>query len=350
MSLAWPSAPLPSADEAALWISRTLPGQPSVEGPLRVEHVKGWGVVARFRVARAETGGQEVIFKASHLPLFTHAPRIDEMLMRCCPGDTPQLLAAQSWGDHVWSLYQPFAGTLVTALKSVDAIGQLAEQFARIQVRVADLPPEATAGIPRSSLADLPAQFDAVLQDVVDKQWAVWQARRMAQHQIPTDLVARLAAFRPRLLAWAAELAAFGWPLTIDHVDLHSDNAVLTPAGRILIFDWEEATLGLPGLSMDRLLDDARALDEERGHVPPHWDGGRYSPAELAVRDAYLRVLPWGSLADRQRAFDLALCLAPIKTTHEGRVFGIAQGWPNGAAGQAAQLLTKACRRWATHA
>jgi aminoglycoside phosphotransferase (APT) family kinase protein len=76
---------------------------------------------------------------------------------------------------------------------------------------------------------------------------------------------------------------------SIDHVDLHGGNAVLAPDGGLTLFDWEEATIGMPMFSLGRLLDDARALDAAPG-------SSRFSATEIAGRDAYLQPLPWGRL------------------------------------------------------
>jgi hypothetical protein len=46
------------------------------------------------------------------------------------------------------------------------------------------------------------------------------------------------------------------------------------------------------------------------------------------------------------RAFELAMCLAPIKTIHEGSAFAQARGRPFGVPAQAAMLVGTALRRW----
>ena len=346
--LEWPRQWLDPAD-ALRWISAALPAGHGVAGPTRIERVSSFAVTARFAVSSPAAPPVDVVFKASTLPLFGHAPNVDRLLMHCCPGETPELIASRNEPGRVWCLYRAFQGTEVADLNSLDALLQMARQFARLQVAVAQAAPADRAGIPRVDLTELPAQFDRVLQDVVDKQWPLWQARHVAEQGIPADLVARLTAQRPRFSQWVDALTAMQLPDTIDHVDLHSSNAVLTPQGRVLIYDWTETLIGPPHVSLDRLLDDAREIDEQAGRVARH-AAVRYSPSELAVRDAYLGSLPWGSLAEREDAFDLALCLAPIKTAHEGRVFAQAQGWANGVVGQAAMLLAKTCRRWSTFA
>lgn len=344
-ALNWPDT-LPAATEAAAWLAQALPGQPRVSGPHQILRAKPWGVVATFEVQAAQAPAESLVFKASHLPLFTHSPRIDQLLMRHSPGDTPQLVAAHSAPSHCWSAYRHFSGTALEDLGSLAALAALAEQFGRVQARMAACPAEAFTGLPRSLVSALPAALAGVRQAVLEHHAPDWQtAEQRAPWGLPADLARQLTDIEPQVTEWAAELQAGPWPWTLDHVDLHSQNAVQTADGRILIHDWEEACVGLPYFSLDRLLDDARELDVQRGIVPPHWPGFT-SPGESVVRLAYLRALPWGTLAERSRALDLALCLAPIKTLQESQVFAQAQGWRRSSHAQAASLLAKACARW----
>ena len=71
-----------------------------------------------------------------------------------------------------------------------------------------------------------------------------------------------------------------------------------------------------------------------------------YSPSEQAIRQAYVAAIPWRSLAERERAFDLAMCLAPIRTIHDGILFAATQGWRNGIPPQVDMLSMQALRRW----
>jgi hypothetical protein len=86
----------------------------------------------------------------------------------------------------------------------------------------------------------------------------------------------------------------------------------------------------LPFFSLDELLANASAYGDRAGE---------------SVRAAYLGVLPWGTLAERQRALDLALLLLPIKKAHEycqlSQAIGHAEGNPH-----LAFVLTDGVRRW----
>jgi hypothetical protein len=350
----WPEA-LVGAAEVRRWIAAVLPGQPEVVGPIQVMQAKEWGVTASFTaVVAAASGraahGREVIFKAGALPLFAGAPRIAEMLSHCCPGLVPHVLAWEERGRQTWTLFAPFEGTLVAALHALEPLLTMARTLARIQTAVATLPNGELDGRPRSAVEAIPGWLDEMIEDVRERQLGYWQGegREIAEQlALPSDVLDRLAAVRPRVAAWTVELLAGGWPESIDHVDLHWENAVVKPDGGILIFDWEEAALSCPFFSLDRLLNDARELDLGAAAAwDGHTGGPLYTDSELALRDAYLDALPWGTRAEREWAFELAMRLAPIKTAHEGLVFAQALGWREGAPFVTAWALARALSRW----
>ncbi len=351
---AWPDDLL-SAARARHWIRSALPGRPAVAGPTWVHRAKPWGVTARFAVrAAGGVGGTEpaeVVFKATHLSLFAGAPRVYALLARHVPEAVPELLAWERSGDRAWMLFRPFADPTVEATGGLEPLLALARTLARVQVAVATLPAAEMAGLTRSSVRQVPALLDEVVRDVRDRLLLAWEADggRMARRfGVPADLLTRIEAHRDAVVAWTEELAAGSWPETVDHVDLHTENAVLRPDGGVLILDWEEAVLSCPFFSLDRLLMDARVRDPDDGADPwqrPDANGAPLGAAEHAVRRAYLDALPWGTAAERERAFDLALRLAPIKTAHEGRVYADALGW-NGIPPLTAYCLVRALRRW----
>lgn len=96
------------------WIATTLTNGSSsleVSGPIEIYQNKGWGVTARFATRPAsaiqaheklvnawhDTG---VVFKASALPLFAHAPAVYELLMPHVPRQVPELLVWSQTGHQ----------------------------------------------------------------------------------------------------------------------------------------------------------------------------------------------------------------------------------------------------------
>jgi hypothetical protein len=354
----WPDKLLhPSAARA--WIASALPGAGQVLGPIQILQAKHWGVTASFAVTGEASAdgraqhGREVIFKAAARGMFPAAPQVAEALARCVPGAVPELLAWERRDDLTFTLFAPFEGQPVSALGELPPLLEVARTLAGIQSAFATLPSSETQELPRMLLSHLPELHDLLIRDVRDRHLACWhgEGSEMAeQFALPLDdLLPRLEAVRPLVARWTEELAAGGWPDTIDHVDLHWDNAVVRPDGRMLIFDWEEAVISCPFFSLDRLLNDARELDlgEAAAWAAPPAGTPLYTPSERALRDAYLDALPWGTRAARERACTLALCLAPIKTAYEGMRFAEALGYAEGTPFVTAWALARALPRWA---
>lgn len=136
--LSWPSKLL-DVSEVQRWISDTLPGQPKVIGPTKIDHVKTWGVIGRFSIQNSQNE-YEVVFKASHLSLFTYGPLVDDLLWQHCPKYVPQTLAWEEWPDRAWSIFLPFTGQTVSSINDVEPMMMMARTLAEIQTTVASLP------------------------------------------------------------------------------------------------------------------------------------------------------------------------------------------------------------------
>lgn len=332
---AWP-AELVDAAAVREWMARALPRHPLVAGPLEVYQAKEWSVTARFS-ATPETGGtaQAVVFKATLLPLFRDAPLVESLLSRHCPGMAPEVLAWERRDDGTWMLSRAFSGVSVAVTGEMGPLLGMARVLATIQSGIASLSESELASLPRVALRDFPAMFDAVLADVRARHLDFWRGEGRdlaAQFSLPTDIAERMDRYRPWIPRWVDELESGGWPLSLDHVDLQSDNAVLQPDGDILLYDWEEANLSCPFFSLDRLLDDARELGGDEG--------------ERQLRSAYLDALPWGTRDARERALTLALCLSPLKHAYEALRLADALGWSEGSPHIAAWALARALPRW----
>lgn len=369
----WPADLLDASDVRA-WIASALARRaprPMVAGPVEVYQENGWGVTARFAVAPPRIsdrpggadpqGSDGVVFSACALPIYAYTPDVYRVLMPRVPGRVPELLASARRGDQIWTLFRRFTGEKISAAPSLGAFEDLARLTARIQASVAGLPRAEWGETPHLPVRSLPALFEEILADIRDRHRAAWNADNRAiagRFGLPADPLDALAAYRADVTRWARELEAGGWPDTVDHDDLQGDNAARLPDGRLLLYDWEGALVGCPFFSLDRLLDDARALDRPRWEAPagdiladiadPTYGGTALagSPAERAVRDAYLDAIPWGARGARERALDLALCLAPIRAAHVSKFHTLALGREEAFSLLTAVCVARALHRW----
>ncbi|CAA9213868.1 MAG: hypothetical protein AVDCRST_MAG52-245 [uncultured Blastococcus sp.] len=162
-----------------------------------------------------------------------------------------------------------------------------------------DLVPHAAAmlglGVPDTRPAHLPGQVD----DLVADDEAQLTGRPGG---LEPAVRRRLVADRDAVVRACRELADGGLPATVQHDDLHDAN-VFVSGGRYRFFDWGDASLSHPFLSLLVALRMAgRALELPDG-----------DPALHRLRDAYLE--PWsayGSPAELRAQCDLALRVAPL--------------------------------------
>ena len=107
----------------------------------------------------------------------------------------------------------------------------------------------------------------------------------------------------------------------------------------MLIFDWDDAVLSHPFLAVERLLVSAWHLDTNGGGGP--WGYVTGTPSQAAVRDAYLNAISWGNWKERERAFDLAMCLAVVKEMYHEWQWAETMGWKDGNPEWTAQLINR---------
>lgn len=327
------------------WISDVLPNRPPVLGPTAIYNEKPWGMTVEFVAA-----DKFVVFKGCKLPLFSKRGLVDELLSRCCPNAVPALLAwIEPQVGQTWTLYGKFNGLEVAKTGQTDRIIEMASVLARIQIEFANLPQTALATLPVTQVNEIPLMLEQLRSVIEDRYLAAWQADDEAllkQFDLSANILEWLDYFQPRVERWVHELVAGHWPLSIDHVDLNTSNAAILEDGRLFLLDWEEAQVGCPFFSIDRLLHDADDFEVSSPQQRPTQGRLPLTPNQMCIRDAYIDSIPWQARVDRERAFDLAMCLAPIKMAYEGELFNAAIGRANGSPEHAARCLAHALHRW----
>jgi hypothetical protein len=160
---------------------------------------------------------------------------------------------------------------------------ELLPAYAELQLDETPRAPEHVAfGVPDMRLELLPTLFE----DLVRAPLPIGHEER-----------AELATMAPTVSALCAELAAAGIGDSVQHDDLHMNNAYIKGA-EMRILDWGDASIGHPFFS---LFETFRFLVELNG-LPPD------DPWFARLRDAYLE--PWGG--DHRETFEIALRLGAV--------------------------------------
>lgn len=324
--LAWPSEVVRVSDVCD-WIASVFPNHPQVTGPIAIYTASDWGIAARFTVA-TQPASCDVVLKVCPLALYRSAPHVYELLMRLDSPHVPQLIAWTHRDEQSWMLFRPMSGQTVWATKQPSNFVEMARVLGMLQAKIAEIPIN-TCRFQTTPVEHLPAMFDAIVVDIETTHMATWEAneRSMARrYGLPENSLEIICQFRSDIQAWTHELASGDWPLSLDHVDCHANNAFVQTDGTLVIYDWDEAILSCPFFSLDRLLDSAHNLDAERRLQQA---GQEYSliSTEQQVRQMYVDTVPWQTRQQRERAIDLAISLAPIKTCFECAIFAQATGW-----------------------
>lgn len=365
----WPSN-LFDLDDVLEWIGQNVSGRPMVYGPLKLQRITRWSVTSEFGLGeltldatgfplrRSAAPGQTqtalyavpetlrgtVIFKANLLPRFAPAIQIYELLSRECAGLVPNLIKGEQRPRQIWMLFEYFDGQNVSENVRMKTLLDMVRCIATIQTRIARLDRRALQGLPVATSARPAAVLEEALREIESRYMPAFMADEAAllnKYRLPANLLEIIAQYKPALRAWASELQEGDWPLTVDHPELTTENALFTRT-QTRILDWDEAWIGLPFFSLESLFLDAQTLDD------PSSRGGKLNltPTQDALRKEFIYSFDVKTQALRERALDLALTLAPLKrmldTLYVDEAVGRTQGNPD----LAAQCIVTALSRW----
>jgi aminoglycoside phosphotransferase (APT) family kinase protein len=286
---AWPDEHI-ALDIASRWVASACGHE--VDTP-EILQTKQWGVTARFG---------RVVLKASFTPLFPQVTEVHALLERIVPEGAPRLIASEMVDGQLWTLFEHLQGVTAEEVGTPRALEATARELARVQAAVAKL------DLTRLPVFDVRRVPGALLEDDLSDQ--------------PVELVQWLRDAQPSLQLDADVLADV--PLSLDHPDVNASNAIMQEDGRAILLDWEEATVGCPLFSLDRLLGEAHEL----------------SVVET-VMDVYLDTLRVGGSEQVERA----MRLVPLKLAYESRAYARALGWPHPHTRLTTLLLELAQRR-----
>ncbi|TCC50960.1 hypothetical protein E0H75_12480 [Kribbella capetownensis] len=265
--------------------------------------MKRWGATGLF-----EVDGEYVVVKHACPVVYPHAAAVHRAVERAYPQATAELLAHDD--DAVWqrSVFAYVSGPTVETVGPAALVTQ-ARTLGEVQSAMADVD---LRGLPQYDLTAIPETLLADLSRVAD---------------LDDELVAGLRRHLPALQRGIEELTA-AVPISIDHPDIQGTNGLVRDNESVVLLDWEEARVGCPMISLDRLRQEA----DEVGNVPE-------------VLAAYLDALPWGTAAEKRHLADIALQVAPLKLAVEAREYARIIGLPHPHTRYVTTLVTRSLSR-----
>jgi thiamine kinase-like enzyme len=263
-----------------------------VETP-EILRIKSWGVTARFG---------SVVLKVAYTPLFPQVVGVHNVLKLIEPKAAPRLIANGELDGQFLTLFEFLPGVTAEESGTSEALVAVAGELARVQTSASKLD---LSGLPVLHVGEV---LNLLLEDDLSDQ--------------PIELVQWFHKAESALRLDARALAEF--PLSLDHPDVNASNAMVQQDGDIVLLDWEEATVGCPFFSLERLVEEAR----EHSAVDP-------------VCEAYLENLPWGNREGVERA----MRFVPLKLAWENRTFARKLGWAHPHTSVTTALLKLARKR-----
>jgi aminoglycoside/choline kinase family phosphotransferase len=267
-----------------------------ITGDIEQNHAYAWSTVMRV-----PTNEGTLFFKATAgETLFEIA--LTQKLAGWLPDCMPELVAADT--KRGWMLMrhggEPLRASIRPA-KDIKPWEPVIDRYSDVQVGLAEYVDEILAlGVPDHRLSVLPSLYEDLLADeaslMIDQEKGLTSTEfQQVQEKLP------------RFKEICAELAAFGLPETLNNGDFHDGN-ILIKDGRITLFDWGDATVTHPFVSLRTLfvsIEISLDLDENA-----------FTPEMAALLDVYLE--PWQKFASREdllKAYELSKPVAAIVKT-----------------------------------
>jgi hypothetical protein len=260
-------------------------------GDIEQPHAYAWSTVMRVPSSvgmlffKATAG--ETIFEIA----------LTQKLAEWYPDCMPELVAVDV--DRGWMLMRDGGEQLRASIRPTQDVRPwepVITRYAEIQIGLVEHVDELLAlGVPDHRLAALPEHYARLLADepslMVDREKGLTSAE-----------LQQLQNLKPRFEQICRDLAAYGIPETLNNGDFHDGN-VLVKDGRITFFDWGDATLTHPFVSLRTFfvsMEIALKLDD---YAPP-------TPEMTALLNSYLE--RWESFASKERLLEAYILSRPV--------------------------------------
>ena len=262
-----------------------------VTGAIEQNHAYAWSTVMRV-----PTDQGRLFFKATAGETL-HEIALTERLAHWFPDRLPELVAVDT--ARGWMLMRDGGEQLRASIRPVKDVRPwepVIVKYAGLQIGLAEHMDEVLAlGIPDRRPAALPALYAQLLADEASLMIGQEKGLTPAEFQNLQDLM-------PRFERLCDDLAAFGIPDSLNHGDFHDGN-VLIKDGRISFFDWGDADVTHPFVSLRTWFVSMEIALELDDYAPPTPEMLRLLETYLAAWQAYGSQEALISTYERSRPF-----------------------------------------------
>jgi aminoglycoside/choline kinase family phosphotransferase len=266
-------------------------------GKIEQPHAYAWSTVMRV------TSNEGTLFFKATAPETIYEIALTEKMAGWFPDCMPDLVAVDA--ARGWMLMRDGGEQLRASIrptKDVRPWEPVIVRYADLQIGLAEHVDEIlTLGLPDHRLAALPALYLQLLTDEESMMLDREKGLTSADFQ-------QLQNLKLRFEQICADLAAFGIPESLDHGDFHDGN-ILVRDGRITFFDWGDASVTHPFVSLRTFFVSMEIALDLDDFAPP-------TPGMLALRDMYLA--RWEGFASREgllKAYNISRPVASIVKT-----------------------------------
>ena len=268
-----------------------------ITGEIEQNHAYAWSTVMRVPSSEGT-----LFFKATAGETI-YEIALTQKFAGWFPDCMPDLVALDT--ARGWMLMRDSGEQLrlsIRPTKDVTPWEPVITKYAELQIGLAEHVDEILAlGIPDRRLAALPSLYKQLLAD--EASLMIDQEKGLSS----TDFQ-RLQDLKPRFEQICADLTAYGIPASVNHGDFHDGN-ILLKNGRITFFDWGDADVTHPFVSLRTFfvsMEIALNLD----------DYAHPTPEMITLRDRYLE--QWEKFAPKKellKAYHLSRPVASIVKT-----------------------------------
>ena len=262
-----------------------------IRGDIEQNHAYAWSTVMRV-----PTNAGTLFFKATAgETIFEIA--LTEKLASWFPDCMPELVAVDS--DRGWMLMRDGGTPLRASIrpkKDVSPWEPVITRYADLQIALTGHVEEILAlGIPDHRLEKLPSLYEKLLAD--EASLMIDQEKGLTLAEVD-EIKEKLSRFKEI----CAKLTSLGIPETLNNGDFHDGN-VLVKDGRITFFDWGDATVTHPFVTLRTFFVSMEISLDLEEDAPP-------TPEMTDLLDRYLE--KWHTFAPRKNVLKAYLLSKPV--------------------------------------